>query len=61
LPLRIASWNINSLRLRLDNVTRIVETLPTLRMLIEQGGKLVLAAHLDGTVITADAPGRRLL
>src|SRR6058998_1804333 len=27
LPLRIASWNINSLRLRLDNVTRLVETL----------------------------------
>src|SRR5437660_2375578 len=26
--------------------TRIVETLPTLRFLIEQGGKLVLAAHL---------------
>ena len=27
MPLRIASWNINSLRLRLDNVTRLVETL----------------------------------
>src|SRR5204862_2493534 len=26
--------------------TRIVETLPTLRLLITQGGKLVLAAHL---------------
>src|SRR5690242_10211420 len=26
--------------------TRIVETLPTLRWLIEQGGKLILAAHL---------------
>src|SRR5437667_2400134 len=26
--------------------TRIVETLPTLRHLIEQGGKLILAAHL---------------
>src|SRR5438874_11271831 len=26
--------------------TRIVETLPTLRTLIEQGGKLILAAHL---------------
>src|SRR5258708_24382806 len=25
--------------------TRIVETLPTLRLLIEQGGKLILAAH----------------
>src|SRR5207247_10759741 len=28
-----------------DN-TRIVETLPTLKLLIEQGGKLILAAHL---------------
>jgi phosphoglycerate kinase len=26
--------------------TRIVETLPTLRLLIEQGGRLILAAHL---------------
>ena len=26
--------------------TRIVETLPTLRLLIEQGGKLILAAHM---------------
>jgi phosphoglycerate kinase len=26
--------------------TRIVETLPTLKLLIEQGGKLILAAHL---------------
>src|SRR5882724_5518886 len=26
--------------------TRIVETLPTLRLLIEQGAKLILAAHL---------------
>src|ERR1043166_4597444 len=26
--------------------TRIKETLPTLRLLIEQGGKLILAAHL---------------
>ncbi len=26
--------------------TRIAETLPTLRLLIEQGGKLILAAHL---------------
>ena len=30
----------------ITDATRIVETLPTLRMLIEQGGKLVLAAHL---------------
>src|SRR5947208_8022302 len=26
--------------------TRIVETLPTLKLLIDQGGKLILAAHL---------------
>src|SRR6476661_6280527 len=26
--------------------TRIVETLPTLRLLLERGGKLILAAHL---------------
>src|SRR5258708_25737170 len=26
--------------------TRIVETLPTLKLLIEQGGKLILVAHL---------------
>src|SRR5712672_1829653 len=26
--------------------TRIVETVPTLKLLIEQGGKLILAAHL---------------
>jgi phosphoglycerate kinase len=26
--------------------TRIVETLPTLRLLVQQGGKLILAAHL---------------
>jgi len=30
----------------ITEATRIVETLPTLRMLIEQGGKLILAAHL---------------
>ena len=30
----------------ITDATRIVETLPTLRLLIEQGGKLVLAAHL---------------
>jgi phosphoglycerate kinase len=30
----------------ITDATRIVETLPTLRLLIEQGGKLVLAAHM---------------
>src|SRR6266850_1304268 len=30
----------------ITDATRIVETLPTLRMLIEQGGKLILTAHL---------------
>jgi phosphoglycerate kinase len=30
----------------ITDATRIVETLPTLRMLIQQGGKLILAAHL---------------
>ena len=30
----------------ITDATRIVETLPTLRLLTEQGGKLVLAAHL---------------
>jgi len=30
----------------ITDATRIVETLPTLKLLIEQGGKLVLAAHL---------------
>jgi phosphoglycerate kinase len=30
----------------INDATRIVETLPTLRRLIEQGGKLILAAHL---------------
>jgi phosphoglycerate kinase len=30
----------------ITDATRIVETLPTLRHLIEQGGKLILAAHL---------------
>src|SRR5947199_10663568 len=30
----------------ITDATRIVEPLPTLRLLIEQGGKLVLAAHL---------------
>src|SRR5512139_1123943 len=28
------------------DATRNVETLPTLRLLIQQGGKLILAAHL---------------
>ena len=30
----------------INDATRIVETLPTLRLLIEQGAKLILAAHL---------------
>jgi phosphoglycerate kinase len=30
----------------INDVTRIVETLPTLKLLIEKGGKLVLTAHL---------------
>ena len=30
----------------ITDATRIVETLPTLRLLIQQGGKLILAAHL---------------
>src|SRR5207249_5265065 len=30
----------------ISDATRIVETLPTLQLLIEQGGKLILAAHL---------------
>mgnify|MGYP001769492243 CR=1 FL=1 len=30
----------------ITDATRIVETLPTLRLLIEQGGKLILTAHL---------------
>ncbi len=30
----------------ITDATRIAETLPTLRLLVEQGGKLILAAHL---------------
>src|SRR5664279_5220995 len=30
----------------ITDATRIVETLPTLRLLIENGGKLILTAHL---------------
>src|SRR5215510_4381113 len=30
----------------ITDATRIVETLPTLRLLIEQGAKLILTAHL---------------
>jgi phosphoglycerate kinase len=30
----------------INDTTRIVETLPTLKLLIEQGGKLILTAHL---------------
>jgi phosphoglycerate kinase len=33
-------------RMVITDDTRIVETLPTLRWLIEQGGKVILAAHL---------------
>ena len=33
-------------QLAITDATRIVETLPTLRLLIQQGGKLILAAHL---------------
>ena len=30
----------------ITDATRIVETLPTLRLFIEKGGKLILTAHL---------------
>ena len=30
----------------ITDATRIVETLPTLKLLIERGGKLILTAHL---------------
>ena len=30
----------------ITDATRIVETLPTLRLLIQQGGRLILTAHL---------------
>src|SRR5664279_4625304 len=30
----------------INDATRILETLPTLKFLIEQGGKLILTAHL---------------
>src|SRR5512141_1380511 len=33
-------------QMAITDATRIVETLPTLRLLIEQGGKLILMAHL---------------
>src|SRR5258707_7322013 len=33
-------------QMAITDETRIVETLPTLRRLIEQGGKLILAAHM---------------
>src|SRR5260370_14030818 len=33
-------------RMVITDETRIVETLPTLRWLVQQGGKLILAAHL---------------
>src|SRR5512146_2380138 len=33
-------------QMAITDATRIVETLPTLRLLSQQGGKLILAAHL---------------
>jgi phosphoglycerate kinase len=39
----------------ITDATRIVETLPTLRLLIEQGGKLILAAHLGRPAGQRDA------
>src|SRR6266436_5006093 len=33
-------------QMTITDATRIVETLPTLRLLVERGGKLILAAHL---------------
>jgi phosphoglycerate kinase len=33
-------------QMAITDATRIVETLPTLRLLMEQGGKLILTAHL---------------
>src|ERR1051325_6072972 len=33
-------------RMIITDETRIVETLPTLRLLIERGAKIILAAHL---------------
>ena len=33
-------------QMAITDATRIVETLPTLKLLIEQGGKLILTAHL---------------
>jgi phosphoglycerate kinase len=33
-------------QMAITDATRIVETLPTLKLLIQQGGKLILAAHL---------------
>src|SRR2546430_8561745 len=33
-------------QMAITDATRIVETIPTLKLLIEQGGKLILAAHL---------------
>jgi phosphoglycerate kinase len=33
-------------RMVITDATRIVETMPTLKLLVEQGGKLILAAHL---------------
>src|SRR5437879_9535042 len=33
-------------QMMITDATRIVETVPTLKLLIEKGGKLILAAHL---------------
>src|SRR5256885_17091089 len=33
-------------KIAIKDDTRIVETIPTLKLLIEQGGKLILSAHL---------------
>ncbi len=30
----------------ITDATRIIETIPTLKLLLEKGGKLILAAHL---------------
>ena len=39
----------------ITDATRIVETLPTVRLLIEKGGKLILTAHLGRPKVNRDA------